>query len=48
MKRYSSIEESPLLAPTNLLDEFNEDYTIFKLNNLGYSYEYLWKRFIRI
>jgi len=35
-----------LTNPT-LLDDMLLDWTIFTLNNKGYSKEYLWKRFIR-
>jgi hypothetical protein len=35
------------LEPTNLLDEFMEDFTIHKSKLTGYSYQYTWKTFIR-
>lgn len=47
MKRYNSIEESPLLQPTNLLDDFMFDFTIFSLNRPWVSRHQLWKKFIR-
>lgn len=47
VKRYNSLDESRLLMPTNLLDDFMEDYTIYSLNRPWINRFQLWKSFIR-
>jgi hypothetical protein len=35
------------LEPLNWLDQALEDFTLFKLQTLTYSYDWQWSRFIR-